>query len=528
MSTSGDRPKIGSLLLKKKLLGAHDVDAILKAQREEPNERFLSLALRLGKLSTVDALTALSEQLELPAIDLEQIVLALDDLRLVPPALADKHSILVVALKDDEVIVAMADAGSQRIIGEMEYIVGKPVSAYLALAGPLRQVIADVYRKHARGDQLYTGKAVPAEHLAAMGIDPAQPVSIPPPPVAVVEAVQHGVVASTEFSKEEVDDFSFEGLFADEAVDKAPPPIPKPTMLPSPPVSQEPLPPALSKRPTLDRAFESRVGNMPDRPTLIPESTGAMVLVVDDDDDIRKLLARLLQERGYRVLEARRGADAVGLVREREPQIVLIDSTLPDMHAFDLCQRIKSSERYGHIPVIVLSAAHRGWRIGEDLKEATGIYSFIEKPFRVGDVVKQVQRCLAGHAPHSKSESEQMSEAAKECLERGLEAWKSGDLDKAIDIMRRGMSIDPDAYRLHYHLGLLYGRKEDKAFEAIESLERAVQLAPRSFSALKNLAVLYQRVSFRHKAVEMWERALVNAPDEETRQGIKAHVISLL
>ncbi len=79
----------------------------------------------------------------------------------------------------------------------------------------------------------------------------------------------------------------------------------------------------------------------------------------------------------------------------------------------------------------------------------------------------------------------------------------------------------------HYHLGLLCGRRDD-VFEAIHELETAVDLQSRNFSALKNLAVLYQRAGFKHKAVEMWERALSAAPDEETRQGIKDHLMGLL
>jgi Tfp pilus assembly protein PilF len=53
-------------------------------------------------------------------------------------------------------------------------------------------------------------------------------------------------------------------------------------------------------------------------------------------------------------------------------------------------------------------------------------------------------------------------------------------------------------------------------------------LQPRNFSALKNLAVLYQRAGFKHKAIEMWERALASAPDEDTRKGIKEHLMTLL
>ncbi len=527
MASASDKPKLGSLFLQKKLLASHDVYAILKAQRTRKGERFASIAVELGKLSHVDALTVLSEQEDLAAIDLEQVVLALDDLKVIPHALAKKHGILVISNKEDELILAMADPGRRRYIDEIEYVVGRRVSAYLALHGPLLAVIDDVYRRHSRGDQLYTGRAVPIEHMRALGLDPAQPASIPPA-ADLAGAAHQAVLGLKDLSKEEID-FSFAGLFDEDAADKAPAFVPKPTMLPQKPTTPPEAPEfVVAKRPTLDRAFESRVAQMPARPTLVPESAGSTILVVDGEDDIRKLLARLLNERGYRVIEAKKGLDAIAMVRDRDPELIIMDATLPDMHGFDICRRIKGSEKYGHIPIIVLSDLYKGWRVAEELKEAFGVYSFIEKPFKVGDVVKQVQRALAGRAPHSASETETLTEAAKECLERGIESFKGGDLDAAIESMKRGISIDPKAYRLHYHLGLLYGRKDEKIFEAIEALQTAVELSPRSFSALKNLAVLYQRASFRHKAIEMWERALTTAPDDETRQGIKAHVVGLL
>jgi Tfp pilus assembly protein PilF len=93
--------------------------------------------------------------------------------------------------------------------------------------------------------------------------------------------------------------------------------------------------------------------------------------------------------------------------------------------------------------------------------------------------------------------------------------------------LKRGLEIDPLAYRLHFHLGLLYGRK-GQVYEAISELETAVSINAQHFPAVKNLAVLYQKAGFRNKAAETWERALKLAPDEATRSSIKQHLLSLL
>ena len=109
----------------------------------------------------------------------------------------------------------------------------------------------------------------------------------------------------------------------------------------------------------------------------------------------------------------------------------------------------------------------------------------------------------------------------------GIAAYKAGDFEKAALHLREGTKIDPLAYRLHFHLGLLYG-KQGQIFEAIQELETALDINNRHFPALKNLAVLYQKAGFRNKAIETWERALHVAPDDATRQTIKEHLLGLL
>jgi tetratricopeptide (TPR) repeat protein len=120
-----------------------------------------------------------------------------------------------------------------------------------------------------------------------------------------------------------------------------------------------------------------------------------------------------------------------------------------------------------------------------------------------------------------------LSSDAEKALAEGVAAYQAGRLDEAVAHLRRGIGIDPLAFRLHFHLGLLFGRKGE-VFDAISELETAVSLNGSHFSATKNLAILYQKAGFRHKAVEMWERAHSLAPDEATRASIKEHLLKLL
>jgi tetratricopeptide (TPR) repeat protein len=106
-------------------------------------------------------------------------------------------------------------------------------------------------------------------------------------------------------------------------------------------------------------------------------------------------------------------------------------------------------------------------------------------------------------------------------------AYRNGDIVAAIDHLERGVAIDPLAYRLHFHLGLLFAQR-GQTYDAIRALERAVEINSRHFAGVKNLAIMYGQAGFRNRAVELWQRGLSLAPDDETRNAIVEHLAGLL
>src|SRR5690606_203383 len=197
------------------------------------------------------------------------------------------------------------------------------------------------------------------------------------------------------------------------------------------------------------------------------------------------------------------------------PDLILLDAMLPEVHGFDIARRIKGSEKYGAIPVVMMSAVYRGWRIAEDLKANYGIEDYIEKPFRIADLMTKITRLLERDVAAETRDPELINRNAAKYLDEGIAAYQSGETDLAIALLKKGISIDPLAYRLRYHLALIYG-KQGAFYDGITELERAVDLNPRHFPALKNLAVLYEKAGFKNRAVEMWERCVGVSPDAET------------
>ncbi|HKU38277.1 MAG TPA: response regulator, partial [Polyangiales bacterium] len=276
--------------------------------------------------------------------------------------------------------------------------------------------------------------------------------------------------------------------------------------------------------PELDQAFSEPPKPLVDSERPQPRSE-KKVLVVDDDEEICKLIQLALGQVGIHALEVHSGTEALEIIRSHDPDVIVLDAVLPGVHGFDICRRLRGSRRYGDIPIVVVSAIHRGWRVAEDLREAYGIQHVFEKPIDLQRLARTVSSLLEGH--ELSHDVGALSGGAESELTSGMKAFESGNIDLAIEHLVRGITIDPLAFELQYHLGLLHGRREDH-FAAIDALETAVGLSPRHFSALKNLAVVYQRAGFRHKAVETWQRAMANAPDDETRAQIKEHMVTLL
>jgi DNA-binding response OmpR family regulator len=484
-----EKKQLGKILLRQRALSPEELE---RALAENKGGRLASRLAASGAISDVAALKALSEQHGIPGIDLGQICVRLEDLELLPREIAEKHLILPVLVRDDRLFIAMANPREKKVIDELEFVTGKKVYPYVALEGPLAAVIEEAYEKKTRGEEYYVGPHCPEDVLKKVGL-------------------------STEAAP--AADFPYD-LSADA----------RPLEAPGVVVDDEVE--ALSRREDVEDDFDetspelSVVTDLPEHGSspAASEPSGKTILVVDDETEIRKMLVRLLTRAGHLVVEADKGMTALRLVKERHPDLIVLDAMLPEVHGFEIARRIKGSQRYGQIPIIMVSAVYRGWRYAEDLKQSCGVEHFIEKPFRIAEVMAAVDACLRKQAP---AEAPDVSGEAEAALNAGVEAYKAGRLDEAIDHLKRGIAIDPLAYRLHFHLGLLYGKK-GRVYDAVSALETAVDMNSRHFPAVKNLAILYQKAGFRNKALEMWERALVIAPDEETKKTIREHLLNLL
>lgn len=119
-----------------------------------------------------------------------------------------------------------------------------------------------------------------------------------------------------------------------------------------------------------------------------------VVLVVDDEPDIRRLVGEALHLEGYRVRTAGDGREALQRVAEEPPDLILLDLAMPAMDGTQFCRLLARAplraERPGPIPVILISAdRHLRERAAE-----LGAADYLTKPFDLDDLLAAVQRHL--------------------------------------------------------------------------------------------------------------------------------------
>jgi DNA-binding response OmpR family regulator len=116
------------------------------------------------------------------------------------------------------------------------------------------------------------------------------------------------------------------------------------------------------------------------------------ILIADDEPSIVAALEYLLQQGGYEVLIARNGDEALGLLEQRVPDLVLLDVMMPRKSGYEICSRIRHQAEWRHIKVIMLSAKGRDAEVNKGL--AIGADLYITKPFSTRELMAKINGLL--------------------------------------------------------------------------------------------------------------------------------------
>jgi two-component system cell cycle response regulator DivK len=122
------------------------------------------------------------------------------------------------------------------------------------------------------------------------------------------------------------------------------------------------------------------------------DQNAPLILVVDDYQDAREMYAEYLQFSGFRVAEARNGNEALEQAFALQPDLILMDLSLPGMDGWEATRQLKRDDRTRHIPIVALTG-HALAGASEGARKA-GCDSFVTKPCLPDDLVVEIRRML--------------------------------------------------------------------------------------------------------------------------------------
>ncbi len=116
---------------------------------------------------------------------------------------------------------------------------------------------------------------------------------------------------------------------------------------------------------------------------------GKSILVIDDEEDIRELLEYNLTKEGFRVYTQPDGSNGLKMIRERRPDLIILDLMLPGLDGLDVCRIVKNDKDLNHIPIVMLTAK------GEEEDVITGLElgadDYITKPFSMYILIARIK-----------------------------------------------------------------------------------------------------------------------------------------
>jgi chemosensory pili system protein ChpA (sensor histidine kinase/response regulator) len=123
------------------------------------------------------------------------------------------------------------------------------------------------------------------------------------------------------------------------------------------------------------------------------QETNPLILVVDDSITVRRVTERLLERNSMDVLTARDGLDALTVLQDQVPDLILMDIEMPRMDGYELAEHVRKDERISHIPIIMITSRtgdkHRNRAI------AIGVDDYLGKPYREDQLLEAIKPHLA-------------------------------------------------------------------------------------------------------------------------------------
>jgi chemosensory pili system protein ChpA (sensor histidine kinase/response regulator) len=144
--------------------------------------------------------------------------------------------------------------------------------------------------------------------------------------------------------------------------------------------------------PLIRRGLEQAIQPpVPAKPVRV-ETRQPVVMVVDDSITMRKVTSRVLENHSLEVMTAQDGIDAIEKLRERIPDLMLLDIEMPRMDGYQLLEHVRSDARLRHIPIVMITS--RAGQKHRRKARSAGANAYLTKPYQEAELVEQVSEML--------------------------------------------------------------------------------------------------------------------------------------
>jgi CheY-like chemotaxis protein len=117
-----------------------------------------------------------------------------------------------------------------------------------------------------------------------------------------------------------------------------------------------------------------------------------LILLVDDSAVNNVLMQSILEDKGYTILAVSNGRDALKVLRQKQPDLIILDIMMPEMSGFGVLESVKKYESTANIPVIMLTA--RNNQKDQERALSMGASDYVIKPIDIDDVIARVNRLV--------------------------------------------------------------------------------------------------------------------------------------
>jgi len=502
------KPKLGDLLVSAGILDELQVKAAL-ARQQRWGGKFGEnvVALEFCDAETINRV--LAKQLGVKPVEIRKTRIDLTLLTNFPKQKALEWHVLPLSTDGKSFTVAAENPKDNDVMRDVEFRLGKRLNVFLADGKALTKRIEQAYRAIEQGDSELEPDFDEADSadMEPRMVEQAPAPAAPPPRAAAprmrVVPPPKPETLPEDLLPEDAPETSSGG--GEELLGEPDPPPPAPRPVP---------PPAPAA--------------MPAAAPVASAIAGKLILIVDTDDDIRRVLRLELRRHGYKVVETGDGLQVVDLIKSHRPNLLMIDLSTQDVAGIEMCRKLKSSQSFADVPIVLTSGQFNDWRSRDDLMELTKASAFLPKPLDLHLARVTVGRLLEHGSKDVLSASEQEAKRVAESLVKtALELYETGDYARAIPLFVEAADYNDSDGNIYYYLAEAYTAAGQK-YKSLGAYEKAVDRMQDSFLVLKKLAVAYEKLGFKRKAYEAFERSARVCPNPQLKQKILAYMNQLM